>query len=279
SLPADLDERPPWPPASPAAEVAPPADPDGPLRVCADPNNLPFSDRRGTGFENRIVEVLAEELGTTVETTWWAQRRGFLRNTLRAGLCDVVPGLPSSTDMALVTAPYYRSAYVFVARPGTAAAAVRSFDDPALRRLLVGVQLIGDDYTNTPPAHALAARGVIGNVRGYPVYGDYREESPPAEIVRAVGRGEVDLAVVWGPLAGYWAARQEPPLPIVPVSPEIDLPFLPFVFDVAMGVRRGDEALRDRLDRAIAARRGEIDTILADYGVPRLDRPAAGGAG
>lgn len=266
-----------WSPLQATAEPeAPPADPGGPLRVCADPNNLPFSDEKLGGFENRIVAVLAGELGTTVEYTWWAQRRGFVRNTLRAGLCDVVPGLPSSTDLALATAPYYRSTYVFVARPGEAAR-VRSFDDPALRRLTVGVQMIGDDYTNTPPAHALADRGIVDNVRGYPVYGDYREESPPGRIVEAVARGEVDLAVVWGPLAGFWAGRLETPLELTPVSPQIDLPFLPFVFDVAMGVRRGDRALRDRLGGALRRRRGEIDAILAEYRVPRVDRPAGGG--
>ncbi|HEX2254661.1 MAG TPA: substrate-binding domain-containing protein [Thermoanaerobaculia bacterium] len=241
------------------------------LRVCADPNNLPFSNQRGEGFENRIAELLARDLGAELEYTWWAQRRGFLRHTLNAGRCDLVTGMPSSTDRALVTAPYYRSTYVFVSPPGQPAA-VRSFDDPALRRLRVGVQMIGDDYTNSPPAHALANRGIVDNVRGYAVYGDYREDSPPARILEAVARHEVDVAVVWGPLAGYHARRHDPPLVLVPVEPQIDLPFLPFVFDISLAVRRGDEALRDRLDLALERRRGEIDAVLAEYGVPRLDR-------
>ncbi|HVG45621.1 MAG TPA: quinoprotein dehydrogenase-associated putative ABC transporter substrate-binding protein, partial [Longimicrobium sp.] len=198
------------------------------LRVCADPNNLPFSNARGEGFENRIAELVARDLDARVRYTWWAQRRGFFRNTLRAHACDLVPGVPTSFELVLATRPYYRSTYVFVHR-ADAPFRVRSFDDPVLRRLRVGVQLVGDDYANTPPAHALARRGIIDNVRGYTVYGDYRQDNPPARIIEAVAHGEIDVAVAWGPLAGYFATRQGVPLEIVPVSPQIDLPFLPFV--------------------------------------------------
>lgn len=237
------------------------------LRVCADPNNLPFSNQRLEGFENRLAELVAREMNAEVSYTWWAQRRGFLRGTLNAGDCDVVMGIPASYELALATRPYYRSTYVFVTRPGLA---VRSFDDPVLRRVRVGVQLVGDDYANAPPAYALAARGVVGNVHGYSVYGDYRRESPPSTVVEAVARGEVDVAVVWGPLAG-WAARRQPiPLEIAPVSPQIDLPFLPFVFDIAMGVRRSDTALKEELDAILERRQPEIDALLDEYGVPRV---------
>ena len=238
------------------------------LRFCADPNNLPFSNRRLQGFENRIAVLVARALGAEVAYTWWAQRRGFVRNTLRAGECDVILGIPSATDLALVTAPYYRSSYAFVTRSDFASP--RSFDDPMLRRVRVGVQLIGDDYANAPPAHALARRGIVRNVRGFPVYGDYRDESPPARIVEAVASGEIDVAVVWGPLAGYFAPRQPVQLTIAPVSPAIDHPFLPFVFDISMGVRRGDVKLRERLDRVLREHRPEIDAILSEYGVPRI---------
>src|SRR6185436_16076187 len=210
------------------------------LRVCADPNNLPFSNRKLEGFENRLAELVAGEMGAAVAYTWWPQRRGFVRNTLNTGDCDVVMGVPTSYELALTTRPYYRSTYVFVSRRDRRLG-VSSFDDPLLRRLRIGVQLVGDDYANAPPSHALAARGVVGNVHGYSVYGDYSQESPTAAIVDAVGRGEVDLAVVWGPLAGWFARRQPAPLEIVPVSPQIDLPFLPFVFDISMAVRRQDK--------------------------------------
>ncbi len=239
------------------------------LRVCADPNSLPFSNQRQEGFENRLAELVAREMKAELVYVWWAQRRGYVRNTLNAGTCDALMGVPASFERVLATRPYYRSTYVFVTRRDRKLA-VRSFDDPVLRRLRIGVQLVGDDYANAPPAHALANRGMVENLHGYSVYGDYSQESPAAAVVDAVGRGEVDLAVVWGPLAGYFARRQPVPMEVVPVSPQIDLPFLPFVFDMAMGVRRGNEALRDELDAILERRRPEIEAILDDYGVPRL---------
>jgi mxaJ protein len=149
---------------------------------------------------------------------------------------------------------------------------VRSFDDPILRTAKVGVQLVGDDGWNTPPVHALARRGIVRNLVGYTLYGDYAEPDPPARIIDAVARGDVDVAIAWGPLAGWFAPRAAVPLVVTPVSPQIDLPFLPFVFDIAMGVRRDDAALRDRLDAVIQTHRADIDALLARYGVPRVDR-------
>ena len=242
----------------------------GVLRVCADPNNLPFSNAREEGFENRIASLLAREVGAGLEYTWWAQRRGFVRNTVRAGACDVLIGVPAGFDPVLTTRPYYRSTYVFVTRAG--GAGVASLDDPALRRLRIGVQLIGDDFANTPPAHALANRGMTRNLVGFMVYGDSREPNPPARIVDAVAKGTIDVAVVWGPLAGYFARQSQVPLDVVPVSPRLDLPYLPFVFDIAMGVRRGDSTFRVRLDDIIERRRATIDSVLDAYGVPRVER-------
>ncbi len=242
------------------------------LRVCADPNNLPYSNQRLEGFENRLAEMLARDLHATVRYTWWPEHRGFIRNTLKAGTCDVLLGLPSSVELAWTTRPYYRSTYVFVYRRDRGIA-VRSLDDPALRQLRVGVQMIGDDGTNSPPAHALANRGVIRNVVGYSVYADYSRPNPPARIVEAVARGDVDVAVVWGPLAGYFAPREAAPLTLVPVSPQIDRPFLPFVFDMSMAVRRGDGKLHDELDAWIERRQAAIDALLDRYGVPRVGTP------
>jgi mxaJ protein len=255
--------------AASATAAAPPAE----LRVCADPNALPQSNERREGFENAIVELIAAELGRTVRYTWWPQRRGFVRHTLRARACDVVAGVPAGYALTLTTAPYYRSTYVFVQR-ADASAPVRSLDDPALRRLRVGVQLVGDDGVNTPPAHALTARGIVDNVRGYTVYGDYREPSPAAAVVHAVATGEVDLALVWGPLAGYFAARAPVPLALAPLAPAPEPP-LAFTFDIAMGVRKDDGNLRDELDAALARRRDDIGRILDAYGVPRAPAPPA----
>jgi mxaJ protein len=242
------------------------------LRVCADPNNLPFSNQRREGFENKLVEIVAQELSAQVSYTWWAQRRGFLRNTLNAGLCDLVPGTPANMETLRTAAPYYRSTYVFVTRAGEPAPA--SFDDALLRSRKIGVQLIGDDGWNTPPAHALARRGIVDNVRGYPVYADYRQANPPARIVDAVASGEIDVAVVWGPLGGYFATRENVPLTVTPVRPAFDGPQLPMVFDISMGVRKDDEALRFKVDEALERRRADVDAVLAQYGVPRLDGPA-----
>jgi len=236
---------------------------------------MPFSNERGEGFENRIVETIAKDLGARVEYTWWAQRRGFFRSTLRAGLCDLVAGVPSSFELAQTTSPYYRSTYVFIYRKGSGVD-VHSFDDAALKSLKVGVQMIGDDFANTPPAHALTNRHIT-NVRGYMVYGDYSKPSPSANIIEAVESREVDVAVVWGPLAGYFARRRAG-LEVVPVSPQIDLPFLPFVYDISMGVRRGDNAFRDEIEGALGRHRAEIEKILDEYGVPRVGAPGAGGS-
>jgi mxaJ protein len=246
------------------------------LRVCADPNNLPFTNRAGEGFENRLAELVAKEMNATLQYTWWAQRRGFIRNTLKAETCDVVMGVPTSFELAATTKPYYRSSYVFVTR-ADAPFRVASFDDPVLRRLRIGVQIIGDDYANAPPAHALTNRGIVGNVRGYTVYGDYSQPNPPARVVDAVAKGDIDVAIVWGPLGGYFAKHEPVPLRVVPVSPQIELPYLPFVFDISMGVRRTDPGLRDTLDMILARRRAGVDSILDAFGVPRVDRRAPAG--
>lgn len=247
------------------------------LRVCADPNNLPFSNSKGEGFENQIAELVARDMGAKVEYTWWAQRRGFIRNTLNASQCDVVIGVPASFDLTAVTTPYYRSSYVFVTRRDRNLN-IQSYDDPVLRKLRIGVQLVGDDGANTPPVHSLGQRGIRGNLKGYLVYGDYSQPNPPARIIDGVTKGEVDVAIVWGPLAGYFAARQSVPLAITPVSPQIDLPFMPQVFDVSMGVRRQDKAFRDTLDAILAREKNAIDSILDSYNVPRVGARSVGAA-
>ncbi|HEX2722307.1 MAG TPA: substrate-binding domain-containing protein [Gemmatimonadaceae bacterium] len=244
------------------------------LRVCADPNNLPFSNARGEGFENRIAELIARDMNARVKYTWWAQRRGFIRNTLNASACDLVIGVPASFDLTAVTKPYYRSSYVFVTRRDHGLH-ITSFDDPVLRKLRIGVQLVGDDGANTPPVHAFDKRGITGNLHGYLVYGDYRQPNPASRIVDAVARGEVDVAVVWGPLAGYFARRQPVPLEIVPVSPQIDLPFMPLVFDIALGVRRQDRTFRDTLDGILDREHDSIVAILTEYGVPLVGASAS----
>jgi len=235
-----------------------------PLRVCADPNNLPFSDQAGSGFENELARLMARELGRPLEYTWWAMRRGALRSTLKAGSCDVVMGVPSSLEMVATSRPYYTSSYVFVSKLDRGLD-ISSFDDPRLRTLRVGVQLVGDDYANTPPVHALSARGISENVHGFSVLGDYGETVPAAGILRAVETGDVDVAIVWGPLAGYFARTTPLKLTLTPAADGT----WPMRFAMSMGVRRDDRARLTELNAFIARSQPRIDALLQRYGVPR----------
>lgn len=237
------------------------------LRVCADPNNLPFSDDRNGGFENAIAQLFANETGQSVAYTWWAQRRGFIRSTLKAGSCDVVMGVPVGLDMVETTRTYYRSSYVFVSRSDRQLN-IALMTDPRLRTLKIGVQLIGDDGFNTPPGHALAKQGIVDNVVGYTVYGDYRRPDPPAQILEAVAQGEVDIAAVWGPLAGYFARKSPVKLTVVPITDTERFSPLLFQFDIAIGVRKGDDKRKEELDRLVARNSVKIAQILDRYGVP-----------
>ncbi len=262
-----------WPVLVRGPAAAPPSDAaerDGQgmdrLRVCADPNNLPFSNERREGFENALADIVAREMGRRVEYTWWPQRRGFIRTTLRAGVCDVVMGVPAEFELAATTRPYYRSTYVAVARRDRGLR-ITSMDDPRLRTVSIGLHLIGDDYASVPPGTALGARGIVQNVRGYSIYGDYSKPDPPADLIVAVARGEVDVALAWGPLAGYFASRSDVPLTVDPIAAP---PGVPFEFSIAMGVRRGDDKLRRRLDEVLQRRRGEVDALLDRYHVPRV---------
>ncbi len=237
------------------------------LRVCADPNNLPFSNEAEEGFENALAELIAAELGADVEYTWWAQRRGFIRNTLNAGDCDVVMGVPAGYELVATTRPYYRSTYVFVYRAELAPPLVR-IDDPRLAELDIGVHLIGDDGANTPPVHALGQLGIVDNVEGFMIYGDYREPNPPARPIEAVARGELDVAAVWGPVGGYFARAAHPPLEVQPIAPAPDIAPYPFDFAIALGVRKDDRALRDELDAVLERRAADVEALLRSFGVP-----------
>jgi quinoprotein dehydrogenase-associated probable ABC transporter substrate-binding protein len=234
------------------------------LRVCADPNNLPFSNDRGEGFENKLAELAARSLGAKLEYAWVAQRRGYVRQTLGDGLCDVLPGVPSTLDTVDTTAPYYRSAYVFVSRKDRGLR-IASLADPALEKLRIGIHLVGKDYA--PPAVAL---GLARNLVTYSLLGTYGEPNPPSRLIDAVANGDVDVAIAWGPLAGYFAKHERTPLVIQPVSPAMYLA-IPFAFDISMGVRKGDAAMKTALEGMLRRECGAIRQILADYGVPLVD--------
>ncbi len=243
------------------------------FRVCSDPNNLPFSNKAKQGFENKLADLIAGALGEKVTYTWHAQRRGFTRQTLKAKKCDVVMGVPVGWKFVESTIPYYRSTYVFVSRADRHID-IHSMKDPRLRDLKkIGVQLIGDDGFNTPPSHALAAEGLDDKMVGYTVYGDYRKPNPPARIVKAVEHGDVDIAAVWGPLAGYFAKKSSVPLTVTPITDTQSFRPLIFQYDIGMGVRKGDDARRDRLNAVIRQKRPEIQALLTRFGIPTVPMP------
>ncbi len=252
-----------------SATHAAPAQARRELVVCADPNNLPFSSRTQPGFENRVSQLVAKDLGVRLRYVWWAQRRGYVRNTLTESKCDLWPGVATGMERVLPTRPYYRSTYVFVSRADSKLADL-TLDDPRLKSVVIGVQMIGNDAMNTPPAHALARRGVVQNIRGFTVYGDYQRSNPPARIVDAVARGEIDVGLVWGPLAGYFVNRSNTQLQIQPVVPAVDAGVWPMTYDISMGVSRAEPQLRTQIDAILQKERLAIDRILDAYHVPRL---------
>jgi mxaJ protein len=231
------------------------------LRVCADPNNIPFSSRDQTGFENRIAALVAHDLDARLIFVWQRMGRGFVRVYLDNGQCDLLVGIPQNYRPVLSTRPYYRSTYVFVGRPGEPA--IPSLDSSALHGLKIGVQVVEEEYT--PPGEALARRGLQAAIVGFDTTGDGADS-----IVRAVADHKVDLAIVWGPLAGYFASKAGQQLRITPLEPEVDPPGLPFTFAISMGVRKGNLALRDQLEKILSQRAPEIRAILDEYGVPQL---------
>ena len=237
------------------------------LRVCADPAGLPYSNEEKEGFENRIAEIVAKELGARLEYTWWVHRRGMLKNTLDAGTCDVVISAPVGLDALRTTRPYYRSTFAFVTRKDARIGDLRSIDDPRLRSMRIGIPLAGDDGANPAPAHALGARGITGHLRGFPLYAELGRSVPAA--AEALAKDEIDVAILWGPVAGGAVRRSATPLVAVPVAEEKDGE-IPFAFAMAMGVRRRDGGLAAKLDVVLEKKRAAITSVLRDAGVPLL---------
>jgi mxaJ protein len=271
ALPMQEPQRQALPTQEPPRQALPTQEPQRQaLRVCADPDNLPYSHQDGSGFENRIAALVAADFGLALEYAWLPDRRGFVRKTLAAGLCDVVIGVPHDFERTLNTRAYYRSSYMLV-EPASDPAPPASFADARLRQWRIGVQLMGDDFATTPPGHALVQAGAVGNVVGFPLPG---EQPAAARMVQALGRGELDAAFVWGPQAGFYARQVARPLRLHYVPPPPELKEQPFTFAISMGVRRADRVLRDRLDDFIVRRQADLHRVLAEYGVPLLPESA-----
>ena len=242
------------------------ADPS--LRVCADPNNLPFSNRAGEGFENKLAQMLGKWMHKPVEFTWAMQQKQFLRDTLDANKCDVVMSLPTLDKAELTTNPYYRSTYALVYR-ANAPYQLKSLDDPRLHKLTIGVHAIGDDWADLPSGSVLAHRGIVRNVHIYKMFSDFSRPNPSADLMEAVAKGDVDVAIAWGPLAGYFATREPVKLTVVPITHAHAV--LPFEFSISMAVRHGDSKLRDKLNTFLREKHDAIRSLLTRYGVPQLD--------
>jgi quinoprotein dehydrogenase-associated probable ABC transporter substrate-binding protein len=232
------------------------------LRVCSDPHNLPFSNEAGEGFENRIAELLAQELGVELAYTWYPQSIGFVRNTLGARVCDVVMGIVTTSELMQNTNPYYRSSYALVQRTD-AGAKVASLADPQLADLRIGA------VAQTPPVDLLAQQGLLKNLRPYQLMVDTRFASPGRDMVEDVAAGEIDVGVLWGPIAGYWAKQQSVPIEVIPIAGEKVGARLDF--RITMGLRRNEPEWKRVLNDFIAEHKAEIQAILLDYGVPLLD--------
>jgi mxaJ protein len=233
------------------------------LRVCGDPNNMPVSNQKQEGIENRVATVVAQDLGWDLQYVWWAHQRGLVKRVLNTERCDVLVGIPKGYDLVRWTKPYYRTGYVIAYRKDRVGE-IRSLDDPQLKTLKVGVQV------NTPPHNALGQRGIVGdNVVAYQLMFDPNEhpEDYPGRELEDLIAGRIDVALVWGPIAGYFQKKKgASSLAIVP----IEEPGQQFAFEISMGVRKTDTELKSRLEQALDSKHDEIRAILEDFGVPLL---------
>jgi quinoprotein dehydrogenase-associated probable ABC transporter substrate-binding protein len=240
------------------------------LRVCADPANLPFTNEAGAGFENKIAELLARDLGVPLQYTWFPQATGFVRQTLNAKRCDIVMGYAAGSDPVQNTNPYYRSAWALVTKQGSGLDGVRELGDARLKGKRLGV--IG----GTPPATLLALNGLIGDAKPYRLNVDRRHESPSEDMVRDIAAGEIDGGVLWGPIGGYFAKQAGTPMSVVPLTQSEA--GVPMTFRITFGIRHGETDWKHRLNEFITAHQAEINGLLLDYGVPLIDeqdRPVA----
>ena len=233
------------------------------LRVCADPANMPFSNQKQEGFENRIADVIGKALDIPVTYYWFPQATGFIRNTLGLKKCDIVVGYAQGNELVQNTNHYYSSAYVLITRGDGALSEVESLDDPRLRGKRIGV------VAGTPPATNLAANGLLAGVRPFQLNIDRRFYSPAEDMIRQIANDELDAALLWGPIGAYYARQHSVPFKITPLVKEKRGPRM--IYRITMGVRPAEQDWKRQINRIIREKQGEIDAILQEYGVPRVD--------
>jgi quinoprotein dehydrogenase-associated probable ABC transporter substrate-binding protein len=233
------------------------------LRVCADPRNLPFSNEKGEGFENKLAELFAAKLQKKLDYTYFPQAVGFVRVTLGSHRCDVIMGFPQGDDLVQGTNPYYRTSYTIVTKQGSDLGDVTTLEDPRLKGRHIGI------VAGTPPATNMAAAGLMTTAKPYPLMIDTRVDSSAEAMISDLKSGEIDAGVLWGPMAGYYARQTTPPLHLTPLVKETTGPKL--VYRIGMGVRAADQNWKRQLNRLIQESQPEINKILLDFGVPLLD--------
>jgi len=233
------------------------------LRVCADPANMPFSNKERAGFENKVAELLAKKLDVPLIYTWFPQATGFVRSTLRARKCDLIIGYAQGHELVQNTNHYYRSAYVLIYPEHSGLEGVDSLSDPRLKDKRIGV------VAGTPPATVMALNGLLGNVRPFQLMVDRRHFSPAERMIEEIASGQLDAGLLWGPIGGYFAKQSKKPLTVVPLVKEQAGPRL--AYRITMGVRPNERDWKRQLNRLIAKNQDEINAILHGFGVPLLD--------
>jgi quinoprotein dehydrogenase-associated probable ABC transporter substrate-binding protein len=234
------------------------------LRVCADPADMPASNQKSEGFENKIAELIAKDLGVPVRYEWYPEATGFVRRTLQDGKCDVIIGYPQGNDEVTSTNPYYKSAWVMVTKKGSPLNDVKNLDDPRLKDARLGIQ------GGAPPGNAMALNGLMRKAKSsYGLMEDRRYGSAPDDMMADLQSGEIDLAILWGPIASYFAKKGNMDVVITPMIHETKGPKLSYY--IAMGVRSHDQEWKRKLNAILTTHADEIKKILLSYGVPLLD--------
>jgi quinoprotein dehydrogenase-associated probable ABC transporter substrate-binding protein len=238
-------------------------DPDV-FRACGDPRNLPFSNDKGEGFENKLAELFAAKLGKKLSYTYYPQATGFVRMTLGSYRCDIIMGFPQGDDQAQLTVPYYRTTYALVTKPGSGLEDVTIIEDPRLKDRRIGV------VARTPPSTNMAMSGLLARAKSYPLFVDTRTDSSAQAMMDDLARGDIDCGILWGPLAGYYAGQANPPLIVVPLTKETTGP--PMTFRIGMAVRPADQEWKRTLNKLILENQTEINRLLLSYNIPILDQ-------
>jgi len=233
------------------------------LRVCSDPANMPFSNEDSEGFENKLAELIGDKLKLPVAYTWFPQATGFVRRTLRANRCDIIIGFSQGHELVQNTNHYYRSSYVLIHKTGGKLKGIKNLDDPRLKSSRIGA------VAGTPPVTVLSLNELLANLKPYPLMVDRRYDSPAERMITDLEKGEIDAALLWGPIGGYFAGKSKQKLTVIALSNETKGPRMSF--RITFGIRPGETDWKHQLNELIAANQSKINAILLEYGVPLMD--------